>query len=340
MANYRTVRVEFWDDPWVETLAPDQKLLYLYLFTCKHVNNLGVLEVSRRKIAFETGLSPEQVDSIISYFVDGGKVVVTEKYLWAVKFIKHQANTSPKIITSLGKQLETITDIELVKAILSEYDTLSIPYPYPIHTLPGKGRGKGIGKGKEEREINAGARIYVPDEEAPPEDSGPQKTTYPSKGRPSYRVFMSCLQIYEKNEASANEDSAWRMWCEMEDRGMLAEDIPYIRDLLIGLFQDDDKWRDGFAPSFTNCIRDRAWRNKPSRRPPKTGQQSAPDQPKATTQAQKNSQDREGMATALLRSEGGPYGQSQQGNNPQVDSASDTQLPSGHDRPGSSPCPS
>ena len=54
MATYRTIRMSFWNDPAIESLPPADKLLYLYLFTCPHANNLGVLSVSLRKMAFET----------------------------------------------------------------------------------------------------------------------------------------------------------------------------------------------------------------------------------------------------------------------------------------------
>lgn len=59
MATYRTIRMSFWNDPAIESLPPADKLLYLYLFTCPHANNLGVLSVSLRKMAFETGLSED-----------------------------------------------------------------------------------------------------------------------------------------------------------------------------------------------------------------------------------------------------------------------------------------
>ena len=52
MATYRTIRMSFWNDPAIESLPPADKLLYLYLCTCPHANNLGVLSVSLRKMAF------------------------------------------------------------------------------------------------------------------------------------------------------------------------------------------------------------------------------------------------------------------------------------------------
>ena len=40
MATYRTIRMAFWSDPYIENLSASEKLLYLYLFSCPHTNNL------------------------------------------------------------------------------------------------------------------------------------------------------------------------------------------------------------------------------------------------------------------------------------------------------------
>ncbi|BDQ36327.1 hypothetical protein SYK_06870 [Pseudodesulfovibrio nedwellii] len=194
---------------------------------------------------------------------------------------------------------------------------------------------------KEERERVACAHVDPPpkDQLSPTTNTGPKKTPYPSKGRSSRGVFMACLQVFEDNKARVNEDSAWRMWCDMEDRGMLVEDMPYIRDQFVLLFQQDDQWSDGFSPSFTNCIKDRAWRNKPFKRPDNAAHPAQPgqQQPRATTQAQKNSQDREAMAMALLKAkETKRNAESQRGNNPHALNGVRPELPVGNDRPGPS----
>ena len=75
MAEYRTLRMSFWNDPYVEELGPEGRLLYLYLITCPHTNSLGVLEVSTRRMAYETGLSPESVDALIAEAERAGKLV-------------------------------------------------------------------------------------------------------------------------------------------------------------------------------------------------------------------------------------------------------------------------
>ena len=66
MATYRTIRMAFWSDPYIETLSASEKLLYLYLFSCPHTNNLGLLAVSRRRMAYDTGLKEEAVDALIA----------------------------------------------------------------------------------------------------------------------------------------------------------------------------------------------------------------------------------------------------------------------------------
>ena len=54
-ATFRTIRRTFWTDPYIESMSPARKLLYIYLFTSPHTNNLGVLNTTARRIAFETG---------------------------------------------------------------------------------------------------------------------------------------------------------------------------------------------------------------------------------------------------------------------------------------------
>lgn len=36
MATYRTIRMDFWNDPYVEGMEPQDKLLYVYLFSSPH----------------------------------------------------------------------------------------------------------------------------------------------------------------------------------------------------------------------------------------------------------------------------------------------------------------
>ena len=97
MATYRTIRMAFWSDPYIETLSASEKLLYLYLFSCPHTNNLGLLAVSRRRMAYDTGLTEEAVNAALAAFERDGKIATDGDAVWVCHFIRHQCSTSPKI---------------------------------------------------------------------------------------------------------------------------------------------------------------------------------------------------------------------------------------------------
>lgn len=170
MAEYRTIRMAFWNDPFVEELEAGEKLLYLYLFTCPHTNNLGVLEVSRRKIAFETGLDVATVNAGLEKLEKAGKIVTDATFILLTRFIRHQTTTSPKIAQALKGMLAGVSSGKLRHALCLGYpsifgglsqsryhtdtvsigyqdhtDTVSIPYRDHIDTV-------GIPPAEEEEE--------------------------------------------------------------------------------------------------------------------------------------------------------------------------------------------
>lgn len=148
MAEYRTVRMGFWNDPYIEGLDAKAKLLYLYLFTGPYANNLGVIEVTRRKIAYETSLSPQDVDKYLADFEACGKVVCDPGHnlIFLTRFIRHQTSTSPKILQGLKSLTLSIPSPVIAKAICIRYpqvygidsyptDTISIPYADGMYTV-------------------------------------------------------------------------------------------------------------------------------------------------------------------------------------------------------------
>lgn len=136
MAEYRTIRMAFWNDPFIEELEAGEKLLYLYLFTCPHTNNLGVLEISRRKIAFETGLDVHVVESALERLKKAGKVVTDGNFILLTRFIRHQTTTSPKLAQSLKALLSDVPSEALRDALVDGYPEIFGPakgerYPAP-----------------------------------------------------------------------------------------------------------------------------------------------------------------------------------------------------------------
>lgn len=168
MAEYRTVRMSFWHDPFIEELDAKGKLLYLYLFTSPYTNNFGIVEVTRKKMAYETGLSIQDIEKYLSELEDGKKLITDGGWVWLVNFIKNQTRTSPRIIDGLKKDAPTVVPSKkLAESICSRYpqvydidpiegDTYTIPTPLGAHTFTytcpefgswkiedGKGKGRG-----------------------------------------------------------------------------------------------------------------------------------------------------------------------------------------------------
>jgi hypothetical protein len=147
MAEYRTLKMDFWSDPFVEDLPSAAKLLYLYLITSPHTNNLGVLEITRRRIAYETGLDEADVNLHLAQLEASGKLFCVDGVIWIANFVRHQTSTSPKTLTTLRRMAAGIRSKRLSGIIRKWYphlfgdaaDSVSeggnsdqIPYAYPI----------------------------------------------------------------------------------------------------------------------------------------------------------------------------------------------------------------
>ena len=139
-ATFRTIRRTFWTDPYIESMPPARKLLYIYLFTSPHTNNLGVLNTTTRRIAFETGMTEDEVKEHLNVLEQqDGKVALDDAgscgdglSILVVNFIKHQCTTSPKLVMSLralfrGVESEKIRALLIAKNphLLDGMDTVS-----------------------------------------------------------------------------------------------------------------------------------------------------------------------------------------------------------------------
>lgn len=146
-ATFRTIRRTFWTDPYIESMPPARKLLYIYLFTSPHTNNLGVLNTTTRRIAFETGMTEDEVNAHLNVLEQqDGKVALDGVSgggscglsILVVNFIKHQCTTSPKLVMSLrglfrGVESEKIKAVLIAKNphLLDGMDTVSCTLSVP-----------------------------------------------------------------------------------------------------------------------------------------------------------------------------------------------------------------
>jgi hypothetical protein len=91
MATLRSVNTRFWEDPWVESLSPSEKLLFLYLLTCKYANLAGIYEITIKRISFETGLDNETVSNGLKRFAKDNKAYFVEgNYMFLPNWLKNQ----------------------------------------------------------------------------------------------------------------------------------------------------------------------------------------------------------------------------------------------------------
>lgn len=68
MAVQRYISTGFWDDPWVQTLDKDEKLLYLYFMTNPLTNIAGVYEITHRRVTYDTGFSEQEITKALERF--------------------------------------------------------------------------------------------------------------------------------------------------------------------------------------------------------------------------------------------------------------------------------
>ena len=64
MAKQRMIKTSFWTDSYIETLSPTEKLFYLYLLTNEAVDLCGIYELSKTRMAFETGIDAQDIHDL------------------------------------------------------------------------------------------------------------------------------------------------------------------------------------------------------------------------------------------------------------------------------------
>jgi hypothetical protein len=153
--SYRSVDDQFWEDPYVETLSGDERLLYLCLLTNPRGNIAGVFEMTPAQMKRYAVIDDARLEAILKKFEADKKVFRWETYVILKNWPKHQALDNAKIQKGIERVLSSLSS-ELLAYIASigytypgirEYvegmiqlrgDTVSIPYAYPIDRVSPK----------------------------------------------------------------------------------------------------------------------------------------------------------------------------------------------------------
>ncbi len=125
MSKQRYISVSFWDDEWIQTLDPSEKLLYLYLMTNPLTNIAGVYKITNRRICFDTGFNMDTVTHILRKFELAKKVYRKNEYIVIPNWPKHQRwEKSSKTKTGIDSILQ-----QLDNEILQFLKDVNFKYP-------------------------------------------------------------------------------------------------------------------------------------------------------------------------------------------------------------------
>lgn len=124
MAEYRKVATKTWADPWVFSLKPEQKLIWLWLITNDHGNAAGIYQIPTPFIAFETGVPQDEVEAALQAFHEAGKIMwdAATATIWVKKMRAYQASASPKLRAAMERDLAQVPDGPVKAAYLAFYE--------------------------------------------------------------------------------------------------------------------------------------------------------------------------------------------------------------------------
>lgn len=127
MSKHRTVNTHFWDDAYIETLNPNELLLFLYLITNPQTNIAGIYEITIKRMHEQTRLPKAKIEDILAKFEADGRFIYKDNVILAVNAIGHQKTDVPTI----KKGIEQIVS----KAPQWVKDRVCIDYEFLSHLI-------------------------------------------------------------------------------------------------------------------------------------------------------------------------------------------------------------
>lgn len=198
MAKERMVNTKFWDDSYIVTLDPVEKLLYLYFLTNPLTNICGVYEIQLRRVAFDTGIDKDMVQKIIDRFSRDNKIHYIDGWLVVQNFIKHQKN-NPKVQKGIVIGLEQVP--EHVLSFINKEKGHSLSKPMIDNDRLSHSNSNSNSNSNLNSNINITPRSDVlPAKKLKPEPKPKAEPKAPTPYTPE--VLEEKLQEMEKNEGS------------------------------------------------------------------------------------------------------------------------------------------
>lgn len=122
MSNFN-FPTELWDSDVLEGLNAHERHLFVYLFTSPLANNLGVFQITERKMTFHTGLSLDELKTTLEGLTKKKRVYFKTGYILMPEKIKQGSmNTNKKLgVINDVRRLPPMLLEEIMKADYSKF---------------------------------------------------------------------------------------------------------------------------------------------------------------------------------------------------------------------------
>lgn len=97
--TYRRIDTKIWQDPWVECLGPDEKLLFVYFSTNECCNQAGLYQITQKRISFETGINVNRLDAIIKK-LHPKIITFNPNWVWVLNFVRYQSQNESFLVAA------------------------------------------------------------------------------------------------------------------------------------------------------------------------------------------------------------------------------------------------
>lgn len=140
MSVQRFIATSFWDDDWVQSLRPLEKLLYLYLLTNPLTTIAGIYKITLRRMNFDTGIPEGDIEAALCSFSSDGKAFFNLGYIVIPAWPAHQRlDDRPTLRKGVDAILDSLSPemLNYLREVSYRYDTPKIPirYPYDTHKV-------------------------------------------------------------------------------------------------------------------------------------------------------------------------------------------------------------
>lgn len=155
MAKFRMVHTEFWNDPKVmEDMTPEDKYFFLYLLTNQNTSQVGIYQITKKQMAFDTGYSLDTITSLLDRFIKHHKILKyneTTREIAIRNWGKYNLNRGGKPMTDcVGSELREVKDTSLITYVGESVEHSAIKCLYDTYHDTSTISGQEEEKEKEE----------------------------------------------------------------------------------------------------------------------------------------------------------------------------------------------